>query len=649
MSNAGMGEEGLVAAVQRGERGARAALAEHLLPLVYNVVGRASRRRPDLDHVVREAVLEVIGDRSGPGPESGLRAWAAGVSLRAAVQPPARTVGPEECLMEFEDPATLRPRVSAPFRRLVQAGRWLDEEHGIVWSLWWLEAAGELTRGDLVSALGSTPDAVEYRVQDMLGQLERAREVVGALAASRCGDLAWCTAGWDGRLDAHWRERVAAHVRECADCSASLPPEQIPPELLVVENALVPVPASLADSVAAACRDEDPGPPAARHRAARHAPPSRRRPVLGLAAAVVAAALGVTYASLPADRAEPAQKAAGATVPSATASATVSASPSASASASPSASPSPKKSKKSGADGEPGEKKTATTAPAATEAAGTGASAGCGSRLASRWADWPMPDAASGSGPHRASYTVLGDEAVRDDVTCLTWQRSVAPRAYTFEDARSYCENLGLDGGGWHLPTRIELMSLVDTTRSGPAIDTSAFPGTPAQYFWTSTPWAVEKTPLRAWIINFYEGLTSNAADQSGAYQVRCVRGGAGTARPSYSVSGGQVTDPATGLTWQRTAGGSMSVTQADAYCSALTLGGHAWRLPTVKELATLVDDGRVTPAIDRAAFPDTPGTGVYWSASVYAADRSQRWWLSHNDGITSHRSLDGALVRCVR
>ncbi|WP_449479665.1 Lcl C-terminal domain-containing protein [Streptomyces atroolivaceus] len=275
--------------------------------------------------------------------------------------------------------------------------------------------------------------------------------------------------------------------------------------------------------------------------------------------------------------------------------------------------------------------------------------ADCRGALASRWANWPMPNARTGGLPSPASYTNQGNGTVRDNVTCLLWQRTPAPQRHTFTDARAYCARLKLVGDGWRLPSRIEVMSLVDTTRSGPAIDTTAFPGTPARFFWTSSPWAVTKAPPRAWIVNFYEGLTSNAAEQSGSYQVRCVRGGSGSGSPAYRTGGGRVTDPTTGLTWQRaTAPGTMSPAAADAYCAALTVGGRAWRLPTVKELATLVDDSRVSPAIDRAAFPDTPGTGAYWSASAFAPETSQRWFLSYNDGITSHRQLAGAYVRYV-
>lgn len=55
------------------------------------------------------------------------------------------------------------------------------------------------------------------------------------------------------------------------------------------------------------------------------------------------------------------------------------------------------------------------------------------------------------------------------------------------------CATLTLaDADDRHLPTRIELTSLVGTGRSAPAIDTTAFPDTPSQFFWTSTAWAAD-------------------------------------------------------------------------------------------------------------------------------------------------------------
>jgi len=280
------------------------------------------------------------------------------------------------------------------------------------------------------------------------------------------------------------------------------------------------------------------------------------------------------------------------------------------------------------------------------------AAAGCprDSGLAQIWASWPMPNPEGTALPNPASYTDLGDGTVRDEVTCLIWQRQPAAGGYTWSAARSYCASLELAGGGWHLPSRVELTSLVDTTRSGPAINTTAFPGTPVAFFWTSSPWTVSHSPAYSWIINFFEGLASNAADQAGEFRVRCVRSPGGSGEPAYDIAEGEVGDSHTGLSWQRASSpATMSAAAATDYCADLDLGGHAWRLPSVQELATLVDETRVAPAINLTAFPDTAKSTWYWSASTAAPDTTKRWGLNYDDGFTNYRSISAGFARCVR
>ncbi|MYW70398.1 DUF1566 domain-containing protein [Streptomyces sp. SID8379] len=540
--------------------------------------------------------------------------------------------------MDFDDSVVLRLRLSGQRLEVVHASRWLDGDNRIVLALWWLEAAGEMTRADIAGALADSPADADARISYMLGQLATARTVVSALATPRCEGLSRLTAGWDGWPEALWRERIADHVRRCVVCAAP-PHERIAPELLFAEHALVPVPEHLTDSVTAALRTAQQGKKPLR---CRGTPAKRRFSIaVSVACAVLIVAIGVVHTTAPDQDSDSQERAAVAMATSRPSSSSVSRSAAGTSS--------PARASETARSSEKAETRASSMPSTASASPRTRPSTECGGALAPQWANWPMPNAKAGGLPHQASYTDQGNGTVRDNVTCLLWQRAPAPRRHTFTDAQAYCARLNLAGDGWRLPSRIEVMSLVDTTRSGPAIDTAAFPGTPAQFFWTSSPWAVTKTPLRAWIVNFYEGLTSNAVDQSGSYQVRCVRGDSGSGRPAYRTVSGQVTDPATGLTWQRaTAPGTLTPHAADAYCTGLTLGGRAWRLPTVKELATLVDDGRVSPAIDRTAFPDTPGTGAYWSASVFAPEPSQRWFVSYNDGITSHRPLDGAHVRCV-
>ena len=59
----------------------------------------------------------------------------------------------------------------------------------------------------------------------------------------------------------------------------------------------------------------------------------------------------------------------------------------------------------------------------------------------------------------------------------------------------------------WRLPTRAELVALVDDTRHEPAIDTSLFPRVKPRWHWTSTPCAWSSAS--AWYVSFYGGNVS--------------------------------------------------------------------------------------------------------------------------------------------
>lgn len=117
---------------------------------------------------------------------------------------------------------------------------------------------------------------------------------------------------------------------------------------------------------------------------------------------------------------------------------------------------------------------------------------------------------------------IITAETVRDNRTQLTWQRAVAPSVYSWDAAKSYCTGLALAGqSGWRLPTRRELLSIADRTRSTPAIDAVAFANTPADLFWTASPYAGK--PGDAWYVYFDVGLSGSSGTAS-TYRVRCVR-----------------------------------------------------------------------------------------------------------------------------
>jgi Protein of unknown function (DUF1566) len=110
---------------------------------------------------------------------------------------------------------------------------------------------------------------------------------------------------------------------------------------------------------------------------------------------------------------------------------------------------------------------------------------------------------------------------VVDTKTVLNWQQTVASSKYAWSDAGTYCSTLTLGGGGWRLPSENELQTIVDESRMSPAIDPTAFPETPGDFFWTST--TVPSFANFAWAITFNDGVTT-LLDITEPEWVRCVR-----------------------------------------------------------------------------------------------------------------------------
>ena len=79
--------------------------------------------------------------------------------------------------------------------------------------------------------------------------------------------------------------------------------------------------------------------------------------------------------------------------------------------------------------------------------------------------------------------------------------------------------------------------------------------------------------------------------------------------------------------------------------------GGFAdWRLPTVKELLTIVDYGEFDPAINIVYFPNTIQTMPYWSSTTFAGDTSSAWVVDFSVGGVGNGSKNyGSYVRAVR
>jgi hypothetical protein len=135
-------------------------------------------------------------------------------------------------------------------------------------------------------------------------------------------------------------------------------------------------------------------------------------------------------------------------------------------------------------------------------------------------------------------------------------------------------------------------------------------------------------------------------------------------AAKTYTINGdGTATDPTTGLTWMRcamgqvwdgsTCGGSANsytFDQANALTGTLSFASMSdWRLPSIRDLLTIVDREVVAPAIDSKAFPATP-KDEFWSGSLYAYGSDSAWSVYFYDGTTNGASrIRASRVRMVR
>jgi hypothetical protein len=90
-----------------------------------------------------------------------------------------------------------------------------------------------------------------------------------------------------------------------------------------------------------------------------------------------------------------------------------------------------------------------------------------------------------------------------------------------WDDAKLYCDELKLNGmAHWRLPTFHELLSIVDYSRSHPAIN-PVFRYVDEGTYWTLTNFA--PTDARAWTIDFRTGETYYSYKTTN-HAVRCVK-----------------------------------------------------------------------------------------------------------------------------
>jgi len=116
----------------------------------------------------------------------------------------------------------------------------------------------------------------------------------------------------------------------------------------------------------------------------------------------------------------------------------------------------------------------------------------------------------------------------------------------------------------------------------------------------------------------------------------------------------GTISDTKTGLMWKKCVEGvtdnlcNIGAATPFTWQSALERPGvvnsagfatyHDWRLPNVKELASIVEEQCYDPAINLHMFPNTPSK-VVWSGSPHAINGAAAWYVDFNYGYLDYYS----------
>lgn len=268
---------------------------------------------------------------------------------------------------------------------------------------------------------------------------------------------------------------------------------------------------------------------------------------------------------------------------------------------------------------------------------------------------------------------------VYDQQTGLMWTQdaAISELPMTWEETLAFLSEMNAaEFAGyqdWHLPNRRELFSLIDHARINPAVAGSdIFENIFHGYYWTSTSCA--RLPAQAWYVHLggakvYRGMkyvsymvwpVRVAHDPAAVFQTgqRACYDAAGQSiscentrqdgafrigrpwpEPRFKAGGSTVYDHLTGLTWSRMADWKESLlTWPDAFAQLEAMnrqhvhGYNDWRMPDIRELESLVDLGRHSPALP-CEHPFVDVRNFYWSSTTSAYETNYAWTLYLQDG----------------
>ncbi len=254
------------------------------------------------------------------------------------------------------------------------------------------------------------------------------------------------------------------------------------------------------------------------------------------------------------------------------------------------------------------------------------------------------------------SWDSTNQQIVTDYNTGLVWQRKL-PSTYEgctgnsgalclYSQAVNFCENLELENfNDWRLPTPEEFATIIDYGRT-PAINTDIFsvPKSLVRNFWTQTASA---SGGKIWYVDFTKGSTE--LDDDNAKLVRCVRGNYQLSSADFEIEneGSEdeiVEDSVHNLHWKIIESEEgFKWKKSLEQCKDL---GTGWRLPSINELASLLDYSLSQPA---SKFPLLP-SDAFWSSTSYNESPDYAWRINSANGIIeTGKKTKTAAVICVK
>lgn len=261
------------------------------------------------------------------------------------------------------------------------------------------------------------------------------------------------------------------------------------------------------------------------------------------------------------------------------------------------------------------------------------------------WPGWPISSSVESPSCDYAAGTTEVLIHAGTDLHWTTQQKAVPDHAAGVKwCADQAARRLG-GFGGWRLPTRVELMTIVDLRAASPTVNRCSLVGVgDVENYCSRSP---GDDPSEFYGLNGQGGISSGVRAGSPCV-VRCVHATRGAPRARFSTLGDRVYDAVTNLTWAAGADAAGPPVTYDAAVDACAKSpGGAWRVPSLKELMSIVDERAPEPHVDLTYFAGTKAES-YWSKDA-SGEKDSFWTLELQwAGAFPLLRTDKARVRCV-